>query len=91
MFKISENKGFQIKFANGYTVSVRWGAGNYCGNYDIHSISFQNCGTPVPPSETAEIAVFDPEGNFVDLDGDQVAGYQTPEEVAAIIAKYSAI
>ena len=33
MFKITECKGFQMTFANGWTVSVQWGIGNLCPNY----------------------------------------------------------
>ena len=29
---ITQGKGFQLKFANGWTVSVQFGWGNYCGN-----------------------------------------------------------
>jgi hypothetical protein len=32
MFKSCENKGFQITFENGCTISVQWGPYNYCGN-----------------------------------------------------------
>lgn len=31
-FAINENKGFQITFDNGVTVSVQFGGGNYCQN-----------------------------------------------------------
>jgi len=30
MFRAMGNKGFQISFANGNTVSVQWGPSNYC-------------------------------------------------------------
>lgn len=33
-FKITGNKGFHIKFENGVTVSVQFGAANYCEHYD---------------------------------------------------------
>ena len=35
MFKITEGKGFHMTFANGWTVSVQWGSGNYCPNYSV--------------------------------------------------------
>lgn len=34
MFKITDGKGFQVTFENGITVSVQFGYGNYCENYD---------------------------------------------------------
>jgi hypothetical protein len=36
MMKITAGKGFQITFANGYTVSVQWGPGNYCDNHSYY-------------------------------------------------------
>ena len=36
MFAATENKGFQITFGNGYTISCQFGAGNYCANYGRH-------------------------------------------------------
>ena len=35
MFSISGNRGFQMTFENGYTVSVQFGPGNYCDNYSL--------------------------------------------------------
>lgn len=89
MFKVTHNKGFAMTFANGYTVSVQWGGGNYCDN---RSLPFRGVDAAVPASKTAEVAVWNADGEWVALtDHDDVIGYQTPEQVAAIIAKYSAI
>jgi hypothetical protein len=33
-FRITGGRGFHITFENGYTVSVQFGAGNYCEHYD---------------------------------------------------------
>ena len=33
-FAIIQSKGFQMTFANGYTVSVQFGQYNYCNGYD---------------------------------------------------------
>ena len=32
-FVSTMRKGFRITFENGLTVSVQWGAGNYCDNH----------------------------------------------------------
>lgn len=32
MIYSTNNKGFQLTFSNGYTISVQFGAGNYCKN-----------------------------------------------------------
>jgi len=34
-FRSCENKGIHLTFPNGWTVSIQFGAGNYCDNYDL--------------------------------------------------------
>lgn len=88
MFKITDNKGFQIKFENGWTVSVQWGKGNYCDNYD-HNGEY---GEPVPPSTTAEVAAW-PEGGGEWLrfeNGDVVDARYTPAQVLELMNRVSA-
>lgn len=88
MFSITQQapnaaKGFQITLANGYKVSVQWGAGNYCENY---SIRFEDFTVTAPNSATAETAIIAPDGSFVRYKGDDVQGWQTPEDVIATLA-----
>jgi len=88
MFKITQNKGFHMTFANGYAVSVQWGRGNYCEN--------QHCGVvwgePVPACEDAEVAAFDPNGAFMHLsNGDDVMGRMSADEVLAFMNAVAAI
>ena len=79
--------GFQLRFDNGYGISVMFGGWNQCA-------------TPASPSEgvvtspTAEIAVLNPDGNLNDrllghalnLDRpDQVHGHTTMKEVLRVI------
>lgn len=83
MFSIVERKGFHIKFSNNLVVSVQFGKYNYCQNRD---------GVNGAPSETAEVAVFDDHsGEFITQQftdsADDVAGWQTPEQVAVIMNK----
>lgn len=78
MFNIIPDKGFQITFANGNTVSVMFGEGNYCANQRAY-----DC--PIESSSDAEVLAWDKNGK----DLCQAQGWQTPEEVAAFIAKYS--
>jgi hypothetical protein len=81
-FTITDGKGFHITFANGWTVSVQFGGGNYCEHYrapfdepdDIHR------------SKDAEISVFKPDGSWTNLAGSEVYGYATPEQVALLLA-----
>ena len=92
MFNIHKedmNHGFVTKFKNGWSISVRWGAVNYCnnqGNYDPgkHSVITDKYNE----SNTAEVAVFDPMDNMDALsDHDQVRGWQTPNDVAMIMVE----
>lgn len=81
MFKITANKGFQITFANGNTVSVQFGGWNYCENrHKFEEGRELSC-------ENSEVLAWDKDGNVL---CDWVQGWQTPEDVAAFIAKYSA-
>lgn len=81
-FHITGGKGFHITFENGWTVSVQFGPGNYCDNYD-RSISDENeiCGRE--GSATAECAVWGPDGEMVTLPDatDTVTNRSTPAEV----------
>lgn len=80
MFKITDNKGFHMTFANGWTVSVQFGYGNYSDNYNSGRY-----GEPADPSCNAEVAAWDGEGKWYQVDGDEVQGHQTPDQVADLI------
>jgi hypothetical protein len=89
-FQISGNKGFQIKTANGFTVSVQFGPYNYCANRDLPPMKYTPGGgsTPVPKSPDAEVAVFRPDGEFIPMEGmgDTVRGWVTPDDVARLLS-----
>lgn len=93
-FNIFHNKGFHMTFANGLTVSVQFGAGNYCEHYHDDVGCEQIC--EHWESKDAEVAVWDRHGNwitrqFYDQDiGDDVLGGQSTDEVAKLIGKVSA-
>ena len=89
MIRITHNKGFQMTFANGYTISVQFGNGNYCDNRHYGDMLAHD--QSVPPSYTAEVAAWDKNNNWVQLgENDNVLGYQTADDVAALIASISA-
>lgn len=72
------SRGFHMKFANGYTVSVQWGWGNYCDNRDMSPVD-NSC-------INAEVAVWRPDGSFVPLqNADDVLGWLSADKVAQII------
>lgn len=78
MFKITGGKGFHVTFENGWTVSVQFGRGNYSGNYNLHGEG------ETPPSDTAEVAAWRGD-EWHEFDEEQIAGWQTPAQVLAIM------
>jgi len=75
MFSITNNKGFQMTFANGWTVSVQFGDGNYCDNRDGASSS----------SKTAEIAAWNDKEWYQFDNATEVRGWVTADDVAKFI------
>jgi hypothetical protein len=82
MFRITDNKGFQITLDNGYMVSVQFGPGNYSSNYSLNMLA--NMDKP-QTALTAETALIAPEGNFVAYKGDDVQGHQTANDVLELL------
>lgn len=83
MFDITANKGFHLSFANGNTISVQWGNGNYCDNYNSRG----RYGDAVEPSLTAEVMAWNSEEKTIRLEeGEEVIGHCSPEMVARYIA-----
>ena len=84
MFNSTSNKGFQITFENGITISVQFGYGNYCDNYRKHDcVKAGFCS-----SNDAEIAIWDSANIWYEFDnGDTVKGRVSPDEVADWIIK----
>ena len=92
-FVSTMRKGFHMTFENGLTVSVQWGAGNYCDNHFPKDRDFTF--SKDAESDTAEAAVIDQHGKFIDpqrffdyeinSDGD-VAGWLDPSQVVDLLA-----
>jgi hypothetical protein len=78
MIKITNGEGFQMTFANGWTVSVQFGAKHLCHNRN---------GVDNPTCPTAEIAAWDTNGEWYDFGHDTVRGFVTPDDVARFIDK----
>ena len=79
-FGINDNKGFHITFRNGVCVSVQFGGGNYCQNYngDIPSRKGEHC-------IDAELAIWDRDDAWLTKKfnprEDEVIGGVLPHEV----------
>ena len=85
MFTITMGKGFQMTFANGWTVSVQWGFGNYCGNHDAARSDFRDDHGVDFRGSDAEIAAWNCDGNWHRFEDDDVKGHCNSEEVADFI------
>lgn len=89
--KITDAKGFHVTFANGHTVSVQFGPGNYSDNYNL-SFSQHLSKRADLSSATAEVAAWGPGGNWHHLgDGDDVVGYVKPDDILAILVRIAAL
>lgn len=85
-FCVTDGKGFHITFVNGWTVSVQFGPGNYCDNYNsrFDENARRRCGEQ--GSSTAECAVWGGDGNMVrHFDGETVSNRSTPAEVLELL------
>lgn len=87
-FKITDAKGFHVAFANGHTVSVQFGYGNYCSNRDRRSQPGED-----RASGTAEVAIWNAAGDWIRLPDwtDDVHGWQTPAQVLEIMQVVAAM
>ena len=73
-FVATRNKGFQMTFENGFRISVQWGVGNYCQRKDDGDFD-ESMKTEFWESNSAEIAVFGKDGEFINI-----SGYELEEE-----------
>ena len=70
-----------MTFENGWTISVQWHTGAYCGRKQDLAIYYTDDTNPAE-SPNAEIAMWDKNGNWYKFEHEEVLGYQTPDEVA---------
>lgn len=86
VFRIFLGKGFQIRFNNGWMISVQFGDWNYCANRLSNKQVSNNgtCGTW--ECKDAEVAARDCKGRFLKLgEHDDVKGWVSPDDVAELI------
>lgn len=101
MFASTENRGFTITFANGYTISCQFGASNYCDHYGRHlqpDYRYQEeMSKPIHSCANCEVAIFKKghKGSVaaeivekIGMEADECGCMYcvTPDEVAKIIA-----
>ena len=81
---ITQGKGFSMTFANGNTVSVQFGFGNYCENREKLSMVEAHEGLDVL-SKNAEVAAWDSSNNWYDFGDDTVRGWLSPDNVSSFV------
>lgn len=91
MIKITRQRGFHMRFENGFAVSVQFGPGNYCQNYETSFDKEREAGEK--GSSDAECAVLTPAGNLIAMPGwdDTVKGRMTPNEILALMNEVAAL
>lgn len=87
MFTSTRNHGFQMEFNNKITISVQFGAGNYCERKNVPFIGDMD--VPLVRSNDAEIAIWNKEGKWFNFDDDEVKGHVDTDEVAKWIVMCS--
>ena len=93
MFRITEGRGFQMTFANGWTVSVQWGAGNYCPNHHVLPSEGMYTESAYEAMQRKLGAVGSPVaevGWWKDSGDVEVSGYMSPDEVLALMVELAA-
>lgn len=101
MFRSCENKGFQIKFSNGFIVSCQFGVFSYCRNRSFNSEDIhKEMKVPVWECNDCEVAIINSKDEFVtgeilermglNISNDgMVAGWVSADDVAKIITYVS--
>lgn len=91
-FNITQGKGFNMTFENGFTISVQWGYGNYCSNKSFNQDYEAERKHSCFGAYTAEIVVWhkDRGRDFLQIEGNcwgHAIGHLTADEVASWITK----
>ena len=83
MFRLVNDMGFQVELNNGYTVSVMFSPFAMCSNKQFLDGLSKD---PVTDCRNAETAVKDTvTEEFIPIDGEDVQGYQTVEELILLL------
>jgi hypothetical protein len=86
-FIATYNKGFRMKFDNGFSISVQWGIGNYCEKKNLGATLGDERKEDFWESKTAEVAVFDNNNDMLSIGNEEaVIGWLSPDEVAKVIS-----
>lgn len=82
MFTSCENKGLQMTFENGLTISIQFGVGNYCERRSFTGSFQSEMSEPIIQSENAEIAIWNDQNAWYNFGSDTVMGWVSTNDVA---------
>ena len=87
-FLSCQNKGFQMTFENGWTVSVQFGPANYCEKqgHDYNAPMKAEFWS----STHAEIAAWNSDNEWFPFEHDTVKGWNGADDVSAFISQVAA-
>jgi len=86
MLKVTEGRGFHLKFANGWTASVQFGPGNYCEHHHRPVTHYPVNSRYEHGSVNAEVAAWDENDNWYAFkDGNTVDGWLGADDVLAFL------
>ena len=99
MFKVAskestDRRWFSMKFENGYTISIAMGEGAYSTSAKKPEGVGSAHGNSINDKRfvSVEVAAWDDDGNWVELgDGNDVVGWQSADNVLAIMNKVAAL
>ena len=81
---VPEHNQIQINLPNGYSVSIVYGGATYSTN--LNGERFLNSIAETDRASTVEIAILNPQGDFVPFkDGEQIKGFTPITEVLTIL------
>ena len=80
-FASTYNRGFQMRFENGMTISVQFSTGSYCDRRNLTTPVMAEMTEPIVTSPNAEIAIWDADNAWFYFGTDHVRGFCTPDEV----------
>ena len=86
-FTATTNKGFRMKFDNGFSISVQWGSMNYCERRNYSDDYKSELDENFIESTDAEIAIIDSKGGMLAIgEHDTVIGWLSADKVSRVIA-----
>jgi len=86
-FEATQNKGFRMKFDNGFSISVQWGSMNYCERRNYNDDYKSEMKENHIKSADAEIAVIDSKGGMLAIgEHDTVIGWLSTDKVSKVIS-----